>query len=609
MSLKTFYQQRVTHFETLSTKYSKQSSLFQFLRLGSLLLSPVLLFTLWDVNLNWAILSATLSLAAFIASVAIDIKLKAKAAWCKLMMRVNEHELLALNSNYTPFPTGIEFINKNHPYAADLDLFGNTSLFRMICRSNSGITRGILARWLTTPLDGESIAGRQAAIEELKGRVDWRQSLYARELEHPGNPSDLTKLFSWLDTPSSIAHRKYLLAACRVLPFIAIASIAGSFFVLPLSVPITVGLIHAVIIFVTESKVRSIHTKLSGVLATLQQYAHAIRLSENEQFESAPLNTLKANLFHNGMSVSKHIQHLSQLLDRLDYRCNILAHTPLNFVFFWDIIQVKRLEDWKSLNGERVKLWFETVGELTVYSFFANLLYNNPSWILPSPKGNYPTVEGKNLGHPLIKPEAMVCNDINMSGRGKIMLVTGSNMAGKSTYLRTVGINLVLANIGSPVCATHLTFSPMGIFTSMRVNDSLEENISSFYAELARIKVVVEQSELQHEVLFLLDEILRGTNSNDRHMGSRALIKQLVGLGANALIATHDLALTHMEQEYPLAISNHHFDVQINGCDELYFSYKLNSGVCKSLNASILMRKMGIRLGEEPDPKRVTPSQ
>jgi len=268
---------------------------------------------------------------------------------------------------------------------------------------------------------------------------------------------------------------------------------------------------------------------------------------------------------------------------------------PLNTFSFWDLQQVFILENWKKENKQHIGDWFHSLAEIESLSSLANLSFNNPGWALPNISNQHGVVIADSLGHPLILKEKLVANSFSTKENAGLNLITGSNMAGKSTFLRSVGVNIVLAMMGSTVCARSFTVSNMKVISSMRVNDNLEENTSTFYAELKKLKEVIEAVNRNEKIFLLLDEILRGTNSADRHTGSKALIKQLIHHNAVGLIATHDLELAKLADEFPTKLHNYHFDVQVTG-DELYFDYKLKRGVCTSMNASLLMKKIGIEL-------------
>jgi DNA mismatch repair ATPase MutS len=289
------------------------------------------------------------------------------------------------------------------------------------------------------------------------------------------------------------------------------------------------------------------------------------------------------------------IKRLSKLVNRLDRRLNIIISIPLNLFFFTDIHFCLALEKWKRQHASKIPGWFSAMAEFEVLTSFANMAFNNPGWVFPEIVTGFFVFRAANLGHPLIPEKSRVNNDFVSEGKGKAIVITGSNMSGKITFLRTCGVNAVLALAGAPVCASLLTLSHTRLHTSMRISDSLEENISSFYAELQRLKTIISEAERDPGVFLLLDEILRGTNSNDRYTGSVALIKQLTGYGTVTMIATHDLRLAGMEKELPEKIENYHFDVKVSG-EELFFDYRLTQGICSSFNASLLMKKMGIKV-------------
>jgi DNA mismatch repair ATPase MutS len=279
---------------------------------------------------------------------------------------------------------------------------------------------------------------------------------------------------------------------------------------------------------------------------------------------------------------------------------NPLVFLPLNTFSFWDLQQVLSLEKWKKENKEHIDDWFHSLAEIESLSSLANLSFNNPDWTFPGISQDHGTFMANSLGHPLIPKEKLVTNSFSTESSNGLNLITGSNMAGKSTFLRSVGVNVVLAMMGSAVYAKSFTVSNMKVISSMRVSDNLEENTSTFYAELKKLKEVIEAVYQNEKVFLLLDEILRGTNSADRHAGSKALIKQLIQHNAVGLIATHDLELAKLADDpiaigFPSKLHNYHFDVQVTG-DELYFDYKLKRGICTSMNASLLMKKIGIEL-------------
>jgi len=335
--------------------------------------------------------------------------------------------------------------------------------------------------------------------------------------------------------------------------------------------------------------------KLNKIAPELETLSDSVAWIEKANFKSKLLRDLQNKYVGGHTRSSQTIKALKTILDRTDIRLNPLVFLPLNTFSFWDLQQVLILEKWKKENKEHIDDWFHSLSEMECLSSLANLSFNNPDWTTPKISEDHGTFIAESLGHPLILKEMLVTNSFSTEGSGGLSLITGSNMAGKSTFLRSVGVNIVLAMMGSAVYAKSFTVSNMKVISSMRISDNLEENTSTFYAELKKLKEVIEAVYRSEKVFLLLDEILRGTNSADRHTGSKALIKQLIQHNAVGLIATHDLELAKLAEEFPSKLHNYHFDVQVTG-DELYFDYKLKRGVCTSMNASLLMKKIGIEL-------------
>jgi DNA mismatch repair ATPase MutS len=320
-----------------------------------------------------------------------------------------------------------------------------------------------------------------------------------------------------------------------------------------------------------------------------------VRDMEGATFRSSLLLRLQQEFRVEGTKASSEIRQLKTILDRFDLRISILGLLFFNPFLLWDVRQMIALNRWRRRNRGHVHRWYSALAETEVLHSLATLHFNHPGWCFPSFSDQHFRIEGKDIGHPLIPPRQRVNNDFRLTGQGKIALITGSNMAGKSTFLRSLGVNTVLALLGAPVCARTYTVSPVQLMSSMRIADNLAENTSTFYAELKKLKSIIDAVTQKQRIFILLDEILRGTNSLDRHTGSEALMKQLIAHQAVAVIATHDVELATLEQQYAGGVQNYHFDVQVAG-EELYFDYRLKDGVCTSLNASLLMKKIGIEL-------------
>jgi len=337
------------------------------------------------------------------------------------------------------------------------------------------------------------------------------------------------------------------------------------------------------------------YIQLNGIVketATLQSLVDWLEIAE---FNSPHLRQLKEGMTGEGKAAGAELKELKNILDRFDLRNNIAGLLFFNSFLLWDVRQMMALNRWRERNKASAVNWFAAVAEAEVLHSFSTLHFNHGEWCFPQFSQQHFSLEGQRIGHPLLSEKQRVNNDFQLEGVAKIGLITGSNMAGKSTFLRSLGVNTVLAQTGAPVCASRFILSPVQLVSSMRIADNLAENTSTFYAELKKLRTIIEMVKAHLPVFILLDEILRGTNSYDRHKGSAALIRQLIRENAVAVIATHDVELAQIESTYPQSIENYHFDVEVEG-EELYFDYKLKTGVCKSLNASILMKKIGIDL-------------
>jgi DNA mismatch repair ATPase MutS len=356
-----------------------------------------------------------------------------------------------------------------------------------------------------------------------------------------------------------------------------------------------VFVVYLIIATTLSSRALKAYTKLNGIVKQVSTLQQLLQWIEGKAFKSVLLQRLQQSAKHDARTGHAAVKQLSTLLDRFDMRLNIYVFLFLNSFLLWDVRQMIALNKWRRNNQERVGAWFHLVAELEVLNSLATLHFNQPQWSWPAFTDAYFKFSGKAIGHPLIQQQHRITSDFELHGKGKVAVITGSNMAGKSTFLRSLGVNTVLARIGAPVCAQALLLSPVQLLSSMRIADNLAENTSTFYAELKKLKTIIDAMKTGMPLFVLLDEVLRGTNSLDRHIGSKALIKQIIKEGAIAVIATHDVEVAKLEVEYPRSLCNNHFDVQVAG-EELYFDYKLKTGVCTSLNASLLMKKIGIEL-------------
>jgi len=590
------YQKQIAKHQTELKKLEKRGVLFGWLRFLSIALAFVSLWLIWK-NSSFVLLPITvLFIGLFLFILAKHLANNDAIENLKRLIGISETEIQVLGHHFTHLPDGSELKPENHEYANDLDIFGRASLFQYINRCTSQQGKKLFASWLLGPTSSEIIIERQEAVKELSQQLEWRQQLQSYGIAHSINIDTERKIENWLLEDFQFMNKTHWKLLRFILPAISFALLTLHLIdIIPSGIFYPSIFLMLAISFGISKMIMPSFTKLNKVAPQLETLSDSVSWIEKGNFKSKLLVDLKSNYIDGSILSSQTIKKLKKILDNTDIRLNPLVFIPLNTFLFWDLQQVLILENWKKENKEHIGDWFHSLAEIESLSSLANLSFNHPAWAYPIISKGHGTTIADSLGHPLIPKEKLVANSFSTEGNDGLNLITGSNMAGKSTFLRSIGVNIVLAMMGSPVCARSLTVSNMKVISSMRVSDNLEENTSTFYAELKKLKEVIEAVYKNEKVFLLLDEILRGTNSADRHTGSKALIKQLIHHNAAGLIATHDLELAKLADEYPAKLHNYHFDVQVAG-DELYFDYKLKKGVCTSMNASLLMKKIGIEL-------------
>lgn len=591
-----FYKQRLGLLQTDLALLLKRKSMLGWLRFTAIISAAAGFYFLLPYGIGYAFIPVALLLMLFTRLVLADQKNKSSINHVKALVQINEDELNAIANNYYHFKDGSGHIPKEHPYANDLDIFGHASVFQFMNRTNSDMGSATLASWLSNPGSHEMILKRQDAVKELSAQTAWRQELQAFGATEKIQKTTTDRLEKWFTEDYNFIKKKYWLFAAYLVPLIVFTVLILNFTEILNNYTRNYFLLAAALVaFYISKKVTPLHQQVSKMTDELEVLNRSINLIEQTNFTSSCLQELQKQFIRDSYTASTQINGLKKILERLDLRFNFVVFIPLDILLQWDLQQVIALERWKQHNHQYAMNWFKVLGEFEAISSIATISFNHPQWCFPLLKEDHFFIEGKEVGHPLIKADKCVNNPLKIEHKGELMLVTGSNMAGKSTYLRSIGVNTVLAMAGAPVCAAYFCLSPVQIVSSMRIADNLEESTSTFYAELKKLKTIIDKVNNNEKVFILLDEILRGTNSLDRHTGSAALIKQLIKHNAACIIATHDIELAKLKEDYPANILNYHFDVQVSN-DELYFDYRLKEGICTSLNASILMKKIGIEL-------------
>lgn len=482
-------------------------------------------------------------------------------------------------------------------YAGDLDLFGEASLFQLLSRASTEEGRRTLARWLSAPESTEEIEARQAAVAELGPLLQFRESLLTAANQEEMRPVDDRKLLEWAEKSEPLPAQG-LLRALGIIQPVIFAITAGLYLFADLRAPVVIAsILQLITLFAARRATAPRAAVLSGPERALKRYASLIEVIEGQAFSSPRLKKIQEALAVDGAPASKQIRSLTRLVDLLDARLNLFFALSIGPATLWELNLVLAAERWRARLGPSLRGWFQAIGELEALCSFASLYYERPDYSMPKIVGEEASFEAEGLAHPLIDRRMVKSNDLKLGGAGSLLLLSGSNMSGKSTLLRSVGINLVLARAGAPVAARRLECSMMELATSVRVVDSLASGTSHFYAELQRLKHIVDTAQqAKGRVVYLLDEVLHGTNSRERYIGAVSVIKHLAQVGAMGIVTTHDLALARVAAELGegQAINKHFSDDLVDG--EMHFDYQLRDGPIRSTNALRLMRAVGLEL-------------
>jgi ABC-type multidrug transport system fused ATPase/permease subunit len=593
------YQQRVNAAQAEIDKYTSLINTYSFLRLGIFaLMVGAIYLAVKTIGFGLLVILFIALLFAFVWLVARQSFFEQQRQYFTALRKVNENEITSLTNRASIYDNGSQFADDNHAYTADLDIFGKASLFQLTNRAATFPGKSLLAKWLANPSQREAILTRQQAVKELAGKTDWKLDLQARLLFAKDNNADkLQNLFAYLRAPLHLPGEKWLKSYIKIAPYLLlVAVIGGQFSALVNLLAVLIALFNMGILMSKNSYIAKSGFIADKIGQVLSSYALVFKKLESEQWQSAGCKGLADKLTANG--TSKKIEQLSILINRLSYSLIMVVGFVLNVFFLWSLKQIMAIEDWKQNNNERLEEAFNIIGEFEALISLSGLNRNYPNWVYPAiATGNGYTYKATNLAHPLISQNP-VANNFELDDTWQVDIITGSNMAGKSTFLRTIGINAVLALCGAPVCADAMEVSVIRIITYMRIKDSLNESTSTFKAELDRLQMLLAAVATEDKVYFLIDEMLRGTNSVDKYLGSKAVIKKLIQQKGVGQVATHDLQIARLEDEYPTYVRNFYFDIQVLD-GEMLFDYKIKHGECKTFNASMLLKRIGIEVEGE----------
>ena len=576
----TIYQEQLKKMQALLLSSS-------MIRLAVFLMGVAAIYFLWgNTRVILAIIVAEIALFLFLVS--RHSQLKYKRDFLQEMIAINKTELQVLDRDFYDLPDGDTFKNPVHEFSQDIDLFGRGSFFQYLNRTGLASGAQKLAALLTAN-DIDDIPQKQEAVKELAAQSDWRQEfgVTARlvkvnyDTRHilnwlKGYTNFVPKIMQWLPNVfTGISLILFVLAYLDLVPgsvvlywFFA-GLILNGFFV---------------------KKVNDLWDKAGKTQTTFEQYFKLMLLLEEQEFTSVYLKKEQDKVKSQKAKASAVIEQFSKMLGILDQRSNMLVGVFINSFFLSDLRQSYRIERWIALNADEVANWFEVIAFFDAQNSLANFSFNHPDYAFAEIKKGKHTLTAKALAHPLIDPKKAVANDFDIDSE-QFFIITGANMAGKSTFLRTVSLSIVMSNAGLPICAKEAVYDPIKLITSMRTSDSLTDDESYFFSELKRLQFIV--NAIKTDTYFIiLDEILKGTNSTDKAIGSRKFIEKLVASNSTGIIATHDLSLCEAADELE-EVKNYYFDAQIIN-DELFFDYTFKKGICQNMNASFLLRKMQI---------------
>jgi Flp pilus assembly protein TadB len=567
-------------------------------RIGTLRLAVVttvvaLVAVVWrDTTTTVTILSAGTLLFLFLLK--YHDRLYRRKNYAETKRRYLTDELKAVEYDFSAFDGAAHKSDHKHRFASDLDLFGDNSLFQSINRTVTSFGTNALADAFLAPLEDKAqIVRQQQAVGELNDKHERVLHFIIKGMLTGKDRLD-TKNFAASFAQTSSFHKSRFWNVCvYAVPAMYVAmTVLTTLNIVPSVYFGALWVATFALSIIPSRRVQRVAELFEKKTDVLQKYAALFEIIENESFVSEELDAVKSALKSPDGSASKSIARLKYYYDCLGLAFSYPVLFFFNPVLMWNVKYFIKIEQWRDQHGQQIDAWFSALAKFDSLVSLALFAHNHPEYVYPTITEQY-AFEAKALGHPLLHRDRCVKNDVSISKRPFFMVVTGANMAGKSTYLRTVGVNHTLACVGAPVCADEMTVFPSKLVTNLRTADSLNDNESYFFAELKRLKMIIDRLNSGETLLIILDEILKGTNSIDKQKGSLALIKQLISLNSNGIIATHDLVLGVLENEFPQSVKNYRFEADIPD-DNLTFSYKIQEGVAKNMNATFLMRKMGI---------------
>ena len=589
-----YYQKQIDHYTARLKQIKKRRNLITLAKLLTFGYMIFLIYLLINHSTQPLLLLGIGAILVFIFLTLWDSQIIYRQHLIEELLRINTLESDYLAGNFSALDQGERFNDPAHPYAHDLDLFGEDSLFQHLNRTVTFSGTQKLVSWLLSlSKDPEVIHSRQQAAEELCAEPEWCQHFRADGALHPTQALDAVILKSGpTESPFFSKHSTVRLILWIANTIVIVSWAVTSFTPLPFSISLVLSLLQLSALALYIKKINAYHQRLNLFLKTISNYLPLVRLIHDQSFRSPYLQKIRHSLFTPESNSLQALTQLHRIQNSLDQRGNIVIAFILNGLYLKDFHTLLRLDHWRKKYGPDIETWTDVLSEADALISMANYRFNHPAYCLPVICQDR-LLDTEEIGHPLLKSERNVTNDFSIRSLHQIAIVTGANMAGKSTFLRTIGVNLILAQSGNVVCSRYFAFQPMTLFTSMRTTDSLSKDTSYFHAELLRLQQLVNIAQQEDKVFIILDEMLKGTNSVDKLNGSLAFLKRILSYPISGLVATHDLALGELADDFPEHFFNVCFEIVHSG-SQITYDYKLHPGISSNMNASILLKQMGL---------------
>ena len=589
-----YYQKQIDHYTARLKQIKKRRNLITLAKLLTFGYMIFLIYLLINHSTQPLLLLGIGAILVFIFLTLWDSQIIYRQHLIEELLRINTLESDYLAGNFSALDQGERFNDPAHPYAHDLDLFGEDSLFQHLNRTVTFSGTQKLVSWLLSlSKDPEVIHSRQQAAEELCAEPEWCQHFRAAGALHPTQALDAVILKSGpTESPFFSKHSTVRLILWIANTIVIVSWAVTSFAPLPFSISLVLSLLQLSALALYIKKINAYHQRLNLFLKTISNYLPLVRLIHDQSFRSPYLQKIRHSLFTPESNSLQALTQLHRIQNSLDQRGNIVIAFILNGLYLKDFHTLLRLDHWRKKYGPDIETWTDVLSEADALISMANYRFNHPAYCLPVICQDR-LLDTEEIGHPLLKSERNVTNDFSIRSLHQIAIVTGANMAGKSTFLRTIGVNLILAQSGNVVCSRYFVFQPMTLFTSMRTTDSLSKDTSYFHAELLRLQQLVNIAQQEDKVFIILDEMLKGTNSVDKLNGSLAFLKRILSYPISGLVATHDLALGELADDFPEHFFNVCFEIVHSG-SQITYDYKLHPGISSNMNASILLKQMGL---------------